>query len=209
MKLGPLVFMVAALAAVSPFPNKGRGIGFDDLVFAPTLREVMVPGGGTGGLALIDPDSQKVQIIEGFSERTRYSGGHGEGLTSADAGRGLIYVTDRTSKLLDVLNAQTKEIVASAQLASEPDYVRFVPDNNEVWVTEPSAEQIEIFTLFNRGTVAPTHRAFIGVSGGPESLIIGHGRAFTHLWSGMTLAMTSEATRFFAAGQTAAEALAV
>ena len=76
-----------------------------------------------GSLALIDPDSQKVETIEGFSERTRYAGGHGSGLTSADAGRGLIYVTDRTSKLLDVLDGQTKEIVASAQLASGPDYV--------------------------------------------------------------------------------------
>ena len=189
MKQSPIIFMVAALAALSPFPNKGRGIGFDDLSFAPTLRKVLVPGGGMGSLALIDPDSQKVETIEGFSERTRYAGGHGSGLTSADAGRGLIYVTDRTSKLLDVLDGQTKEIVASAQLASGPDYVRFVPDNNEVWVTEPGAERIEIFTLPERATIAPTNTGFIAVPGGPESLIVGRRRAFTHLWSGKTLAI--------------------
>lgn len=191
MKYTPVMFMVAALAALSPqpFPGGGQGIGFDDLGFAPTLRRVMVPGGSTGKLALIDPDSQKIEIIGGFSERAGYSGGHGEGITSSDACRGLMYVTDRSARLLDVVDPQAKKIVATARLASGPDYVRFVPDTNEVWVTEPSAERIEIFTLPDQGTPVPTHSGFIAVPGGPESLAIGHGQAFTHLWRDTTLAV--------------------
>jgi len=149
MKYVPIVFAVAALAVLSrqPFPGGGRGIGFDDLGFAPTLRKVMVPGGSTGKLALIDPDSQKIEIIGGFSERGGYSGGHGEGITSSDAGRGLVYVTDRSSRLLDIVDPNTEKIIASTQLASGPDYVRYVSETNEAWVTEPGAQRIEIFSL--------------------------------------------------------------
>ena len=190
MKYMPIMLVVAALAALSPepFPGGSRGIGFDDLGFAPTLRRVMVPGGSTGNLGLIDPDSQNIVIIGGFSERAGYSGGHGEGITSSDAGRGLIYVTDRSSRLLDIVDPNSKKVIARARLASGPDYVRFVSDNKEVWVTEPVAQRIEIFSLADNGTSA-IHSGFIPVPGGPESLVIGRGQAFTHLWRGTTLAI--------------------
>jgi hypothetical protein len=191
MKHAPIMLMVAALATLSPqpFPGGGQGIGFDDLGFAPTLRKVMIPGGSTGKLALIDPDSQKIEIIGGFSERAGYAGGHGEGITSSDACRGRMYVTDRSARLLDIVDPQAKKIIATARLASGPDYVRFVLDTNEVWVTEPGAERIEIFTLPDQGTPVPTHNGFIAVPGGPESLAIGHRQAFTHLWRATTVAI--------------------
>jgi DNA-binding beta-propeller fold protein YncE len=192
MQYIPIMLVVAALVALSPqpFPGGGQGIGFDDLGFAPTLRKVMVPGGSTGKLALIDPDFQNIEIISGFSERAGYSGGHGEGITSSDAGRGLIYVTDRSSRLLDIVDPNTKKIVASARLASGPDYARYVSETREVWVTEPGAQRIEIFSLTaDNRTPAATHSGFIPVPGGPESLVIGHRQAFTHLWSGATLAV--------------------
>src|SRR5690349_9450825 len=105
MKYATFLLATLMMAATSkqPFSNSGQGIGFDDLGFAPTLRKVMVPGGSTGKLALIDPDSQDIDIIGGFSEGSGYSGGHGEGITSADACRGKMYVTDRTAKLLDII----------------------------------------------------------------------------------------------------------
>ena len=170
------------------FPGGGQGIGFDDLGFAPTLRKVIVPRGSTGKLGLIDPDSQNIEIIGGFSERTGHSGGHGEGITSSDAGHGLLYVTDRSSRLVDIVNPSTEKIIASTRLASGPDYVRFVSETNEAWVTEPGAQRIEIFSLADNGTTA-THSGFILVPGGPESLVIGRGQAFTHLWRGTTLAV--------------------
>jgi DNA-binding beta-propeller fold protein YncE len=190
MKYVPIVLAVAALAGLSPqhFPGGGHGIGFDDLGFAPTLRKVMVPGGSTGKLGLIDPDSQNMEIIGGFSERAGYSGGHGEGITSSDAGRGLIYVSDRSSRLLDIVDPNTKRIIASTPIASGPDYVRVVLETKEVWVTEPGVQRIEIFSLADNGTTA-THTGFIPVPGGPESLVIGRGQAFTHLWRGITLAV--------------------
>src|SRR5581483_4663891 len=66
-----------------------------------------------------------------------------------------------------------------------PDYVRWASPN-EVWVTEPASEQIEIFS-------APDLRrlATIPVTNGPESLVIDakHGRAYTHHWDTSSVAI--------------------
>src|SRR3954466_8590861 len=60
--------------------------------------------------------------------------------------------------------------------------VRYVPALGEVWVTEPGAEQIEIFSIPATGTPVPAHAGTVKVAGGPESLVIGAERAWTHLW---------------------------
>jgi hypothetical protein len=87
------------------------------------------------------------------------------------------------------VDPNAKTIIARAPLASGPDYVRFVSETKEVWVSEPGAQRIEIFSLTDNGTPAATHSGFIPIPGGPESLVIGRGQAFTHLWRGTTLAV--------------------
>jgi hypothetical protein len=74
-----------------------------------------------------------------------------------------------------------------------------------VWVTEPDAEQIELFTLAGatpkHGTgAAPKHAATIAIPGGPESLVIdgARGRAYAHLWAGKTVAIDVRARRVVA-----------
>jgi len=191
MKYAFLMVLGASLMALSPvpFPGGEGGIGFDDLGFAPAIHRVLVPGGRTGNLVLIDPDTKQFETIAGFSQQGEYGGGHGEGITSADEGRGLIFVTDRSARRLDVVDAQTKKIVAAVPLGSGPDYVRFVAETNEVWVTEPRAQGVEVFALSADGT--PTHSGFVDVPGGPESLAIDHirGRAYTNLWTDSSIAI--------------------
>jgi DNA-binding beta-propeller fold protein YncE len=67
--------------------------------------------------------------------------------------------------------------------------VRFVARTNELWVTEPSSDQIEIFKLSADGT--PTSDATVSVKNGPESLVIDEqrGRAYTHRWQRSTVAI--------------------
>src|SRR6266436_3016407 len=91
------------------------------------------------------------------------------------------------------------------RLASGLDYVRCVPNINEVWVTEPSAERIEIFTLSDQGTPVPIHSEFIAVLGGPDSHPIGQGQAFTHLWRGTTLAINFRSRKIVSCWPTAAK----
>jgi hypothetical protein len=105
-------------------------------------------------------------------------------------GEGRLYVTDRTALELVVVDPSAKAIVSRAKLAASPDYVRYVPPTREVWVTEPDKDQIEIFTLPSPAG-APVHAALIPIKNGPESLVIDatRSRAYTHLWSGTTLAI--------------------
>jgi DNA-binding beta-propeller fold protein YncE len=179
--------LTATLTALSPisFPGVEGGIGFDDLGFAPTLHRVLVPGGRTGKLMLIDPEARRTEIISGFTQGAEYGGGHGEGITSADEGPGVIFVTDRSSRRLNVVDEKSHKIVTTAPLGADSDYVRFVAESNEVWVTEPRVQGIEVFSLPANGTPRPVHAGFIEVVGGPEALVISHQqkRAYTNLWS--------------------------
>jgi DNA-binding beta-propeller fold protein YncE len=170
-------------------PGAGGGIGFDDLGYSATLHRVLAPGGRSGNLALVDPNNRAVTAISGFSATADYNGGHDFGATSADEGHGLLFVTDRTSQKLLVVDPAAGAIVASAGVAANPDYVRFVSTTNEVWVSEPAASQIEIFSLPKTGAPTPTPSGTIPVANGPESLVVdaAAGRAYTHRWQSSTV----------------------
>jgi len=193
-----LLSLLAALpatpaAAPIPIPLLGGngGIGFDDLTFVPSLGKLLVPAGRSGNLDIIDPATRQVVPVAGFSAQEKGKGGHGEGTTSADFGRGLIFAIDRTALKLVVLDAATHKVAGQAALASSPDYVRWVEPTKEVWVTQPDKERIEIFSLPASGPPVPVHKEFLSVPGGPEALIVdaARGRAYTHLWKSTTLAL--------------------
>jgi DNA-binding beta-propeller fold protein YncE len=159
--------------ATVPLPDGRPGIGFDDLRFSATWG-VLAPAGRTGNLALVDEQTHAVTTIGGFSQEPIRFAGHDQGATSVDEGAGFLFVTDRDTQRLSVIDPSAKQIVASATLAANPDYVRYVPETNELWVTEPDSQQIEVFTLDGH---QPVHAALISAPGGPESLVIDRTRA--------------------------------
>jgi DNA-binding beta-propeller fold protein YncE len=168
--------------------SSGGGIGFDDLGFSPVLRKILVPAGGTGRIDLIDPDSLAVTpLVVGAAGS--YKGGHGEGITSVDSDGARLFAIDRASRRVLVVDPTTGRVLGAAALSGHPDYVRWVEPTRELWVSEPDEERIEIFALGSHD--APTAAAALRVEGGPESLLIDPtgGRAFTHLWDGVTLAI--------------------
>lgn len=153
------------------------------------LGRVVVPGARSGKLDLVDPATSEVTAIEGFGATPDFEGGHDDGPTSGDEGRGLLFVTDRTQASLDVVDPNARTILSRTPLGASPDYVRWVEATNELWVTEPAGEQIEIFAL-DAGSTSPRKVTGIRVSNGPESLVIDQtrGRAYTHEWEAHTLA---------------------
>lgn len=195
-------------AGTVALPGDSGGIGFDDLQFSRSLDLVLVPGGRTGNLDLVDPRTLSVTSISGFSSSSAYKGGHGEGITSVSEGEGKLYVTDRTALTLSVVNATTRKIVYQTKLAASPDYVRYVAATHEIWVTEPDKDQIEIFRLSADGRTAPSHTAFVRFANGPESLVVDatRGRAYTHLWSGTTMALDLRRRPYSPDGRTRARA---
>jgi DNA-binding beta-propeller fold protein YncE len=173
-------------------PESSPGIGFDDLRYSASLHRLLVPGGRSGRLNLVNPDTPAVTSIPGFSTLGSYEGGHDDGPTSAEEADGRVYVTDRTSRTLLVVDPEGETIVGSTPLAAQPDYVRYVAQTNELWVSEPGGSQLEIFKLGTDGM--PTHDGVIPVDNGPESLVVDpiRGRIYTHRWQRSTLAIDVE-----------------
>lgn len=163
--------------------NGGRGIGFDDLLYDRATNRLYVPGGRSGNLFEINPATARSSVlVSGFSTTTKFDGGHDFGVTSVSAGRGFLFATDRTTEKLSMIKLSTHSVVATAKLGASPDIVRYVAATNELWVTEPDSEQIEVFTGPSARTPRPRHVAYIPVPGGPEALVIddAHGFAYTN-----------------------------
>jgi hypothetical protein len=189
----------AGNAASSPSASTGSsktfrltpkgGIGFDDLWFSVELHAVLAPAAGTGCVDLFDSTSVSQTALCGIGPGGAYAGGHGEGTTSADFGAGFVFAIDRGSQSLKIVDPKAKQVVATAPLKGGPDYVRWVSNKREIWVTEPDEEQIEVFSLASDSPPKLSGAGTIAVKGGPESLVIDadHDRAFTHLWRGSTV----------------------
>jgi hypothetical protein len=173
-----------------PIPGGEAGVGFDDLRFSAALGRLIIPAGRTGSIVLLEPGEWALTQVGGFSAQKEFGGGHDEGVTSADEGRGFLFATDRSSRRLAVVDPKDGRVVSSAKLSASPDYVRYVEPTGEVWVTEPDKDRIEIFRL-EGNPPKPIHDDFLEVPGGPESLVVdvARGRAYTNLWKGTTVAL--------------------
>jgi DNA-binding beta-propeller fold protein YncE len=187
------LLLAASPAPLSPvaLPRGAGGIGFDDLRFSSELRALVVPAGRTGRVDLVDPTTRAVTSVEGFGSAPRWSGGHEEGTTSADAGAGWIYAIDRSTRSVAVVDPAARRIVARARLAGDPDYVRWTGAAGEVWVTEPDRGEIETFRLDGSAAPALARTGSIAVPGGPESLVVDPGalRAYTNTFRDVTVAV--------------------
>jgi hypothetical protein len=191
------LLLAAAPSPLTPLalPGGEGGVGFDDMLYAPGLGKVLVPAGRTGRLDLVDPANPKIESVEGFSASASASGGHGEGTTSADFGRGLIFASDRSRGVVVVVDVKAGRIVSSAKLKGGPDYVRWVEPLGEVWVTEPNKKAIEYFRLTAGSPPALESSGQLTVPDGPESLVIdaARRRAYTHTWKDETLVLDLKA----------------
>ena len=163
-------------------PGGEGGIGFDDLVFSSQLHKVIVPAGHTGKVYLIDPVNFSMTAVSGFSSSAIFQKGHETGISSADEGEGYLFAADHGRHELTMVDLKTGTVIATADLAGDADYVRYVGTNHEIWVTEPHNKQLEVFKL--TGGIHPMLKAIIliPVPQGPESLMIDHtrGRAYTN-----------------------------
>jgi hypothetical protein len=174
-----------------PLPGGPGGIGFDDLRFDRASGKLLIPAGRSGNIDIIDPVTLAISPISGFTKVSHYASGHGQSVTSVDAGNGLLFATDRSAKKLAIVDPKLSKIVGETALRSAPDYVRYVAPTREVWVTQPGASRIEIFSLSKANPPVATHSGFIEVRGGPESLAVDakRGRAYAHLWKDSTVSI--------------------
>ena len=193
MNLMAVLVLLGAAGTVTPLslPGGEGGIGFDDLRFSADLHQLLVPAGASGRLDLVDPKTQGISEIAGFSTAPQRERGHSQGTTSADSGDGLVFASDRTAGTLVIVDPGAKRIVSSVKLGGAPDYVRWVAPLREVWVSEPGSKVIETFRLDRKGSPVLTRVGSIAVADGPESLEIDptRRRAYTNTWHDATFAI--------------------
>ena len=178
--------------AVTPLdlPGVGSHAGFDDMGFIPALDRVIVPGGVSGKVFLIDPKSNVVSGSVRVLPPSKPQRGHDVGTTSAAYLDGYLIASDHDKQSLAVIDLDNGKVVSHVHLASGPDYVRFVMPVNQIWVTEPGAQQIQVFTPDLTSPHPTLHPVgAIAVKGGPEALVVDarSGRAYTNLWKRRTL----------------------
>jgi DNA-binding beta-propeller fold protein YncE len=170
-------------ATIVKLPGSTGAIGFDDMSYDATLGKVIVPAGNTGNLDLIDPDTMAIKAIPGFSTATPdVAAGHSVGTTSAISHNGVLFAIDQITTKLDVIDPVAGAIIKSTALITSPDYIRYVPPTNELWVTEKGASQIEVFSLSNDPVPQPSSTSVISFTKGPEALVIDskRGMAYTN-----------------------------
>jgi hypothetical protein len=157
---------------VVALPGAAGSIDFDDIVYSPQLQRVLVPARDSG-LYLVDPDSATATRVPTPGSAA-----------SADEGRGLLFLADRSARKINVLNPGDGHVRASVPTAAAPDYVRYVDTTGELWVTEPGASPpgIEIFAFSNGPAPNPQPVGSIPVPNGPEGFAFSAKRrtAYTH-----------------------------
>ena len=156
---------------VIPLSAAPSRISFNDMAYDEKLGKVIIPAGGTGQLALIDPNTLEVKNISGFTESDAATN-QAAGAISAAVARGLIYVLDAGALKLDVIDPSSGKLLGSTALQAAPDYVRYVAATGELWVTERVSEQIEVFKIPNTTPPIPISSGVISVPNGPEVLLI-------------------------------------
>ena len=166
------------------------GLGFDDMGYSRALGRILIPAAGSGNLVLVNPAGNHMTVLRRIAPPARGDvGSHDAGTTSASFGAGLIFASDHPQQQLLAVSPRTGDVVARVDLASQPDYVRWVGPLRQVWVTEPHARQIERFAL--TGGQVPSFRRLgvVSVAHGPESLVIdrANGMAYANRWQGATV----------------------
>jgi len=165
-------------ATAVAIPDCKDGVGLDDVNFSKNLHKVLLPAGRTGKLYMIDPSSFVMTSVEGFSSSHENKKGQKVGISSADEGEGFLFAADHGTEKLEAVNIKTGVVEASATLAGDADFVRYVGAHHEVWATEmnESKRQIEVFAFTAGDKPVLSHALDIPVTDGPESLTIDHSR---------------------------------
>lgn len=180
--------MAAAIHLIG-LPHKSQELGFDDMIYAPSLDRVLIPAAQSGALALINPANQKVTEWKHIVPPGPGPDHDDAGTTSADAGDGLVFASDHQHEAIVALNPHSGKVVARARLASGPDIVRYGAPLGQVWVTEPETHQIQRFKASGGAHPSLKRLGSISVPHGPELLAVdpAHHAAYTDQRPGNTL----------------------
>jgi hypothetical protein len=172
---------VDASTQVIDLPGAADEIGFDDVAYSAESHRILVPA-RESGVYFVDPSSGEATHLD-------YAGS----ADSVDTDGELLFVLDRASQQIHVVDPDDGQTLSSASTSSPPDYVRFVEATGELWVSEPAAERIEIFAVEDGGA-GPHRVGSVDVPQGPEGLTLtaASDTAYAHAGSDVVAIDTEE-----------------
>ncbi len=172
---------VDASAQMVDLPGAADEIGFDDVAYSAELHRMLVPA-RESGVYLVDPSSGEATHLD-------YAGS----ADSVDTDGELLFVLDRASQRIHVVDPDDGRTLSSASTSPRPDYVRFVEATGELWVSVPAADRIEIFAVEDGGA-GPHRVGSVDVPRGPEGLTLtaAGDTAYTHAGSDVVAIDTEE-----------------
>jgi hypothetical protein len=156
-------------------------ISFNDFIYDAHLRRVIVPAGETGQVVLIDPKNMDFQSISGFSQQVDPANPI-VGTSSVAVEGGFLFGLDQGTNTIRTIDLSTNNIVGSTPLNTTAEYIRYISATGELWVTEKSLNQIEIFSVSADNPPSLQSAGDISVPNGPEGLVVDdeRGLAFTN-----------------------------
>ncbi|MFO0723798.1 MAG: hypothetical protein U1E65_08460 [Myxococcota bacterium] len=159
----------ASPPTTEPVPLVEGAAGCEDLRFSPAINKLVAEPQGTGTVFLLSSEGGTPDRVDGVPP----------GVSTGDAGDGMVFVGDRAGDKVLALEPGLGTIASTLPLEHTLEYVRYTALTHEVWVTEPQDRQIEILSVKDG---ALSHAAFISVPGGPIGLAFDNTRrrAYVH-----------------------------
>jgi hypothetical protein len=166
-----------------PLPGATRPVVLDYVVYEPARARVWVPVADTASVDVLDVVSGLFTRVDGFKNGERDV--HGKkrmmGPSAVTVGDGVVYVGNRATAEVCVVDASTLKLGNCTKLPSATDGVAYVPSAKEVWVTTPHDQSIAVLDASNPGTLKA--KTTIKLDGAPEGYALddSHGLFFTNL----------------------------
>ncbi|HEY3356091.1 MAG TPA: hypothetical protein VGQ83_22755, partial [Polyangia bacterium] len=148
-------------------PGATGVVSLDYLAADRAAGRVWIPAGNTGSVDVLDTRSGALTRIAGFPTAARETRGRARvlGPSSATIGPGVVYIGNRATNEVCVIDAARLQRGACVTLSVAPDGLQYVAATREVWVTAPRDRSIHVLDARTPGRLTPAGR--MAVDGEP------------------------------------------
>ncbi len=164
-------------------PGAMGPISVDYIAYDQSRSRVWVPVGDTGSADLFDIATNSCARVDGFKTAEREA--HGKkrmmGPSAASVGDGVVYIGNRATSEICVIDERTLQRGACLKLSSPTDGVVYIAALKEVWVTTPRIRSITVLDASRPNALKP--KLVIKAPGQPEGYAVddANGIFFTNL----------------------------
>ena len=166
-----------------PIPGSPTPLSFDYLAADRAAGRVYLAVGNTGSLDVFDVATGAFTRVDGFktAEREFHGKKRMAGPSAATVGDGVVYVGNRATSEICVVNAKTLKLGKCLKLPTSTDGLAYVASAKEVWVTTPQDQSLTVLDASKPDSLKP--KTVIKLDGGPEGFAVDetHGLFFTNL----------------------------